>query len=173
MNFLGGSTAPDLKYESIHCRHRLRLFQELCRRHETLDALLFVFGQDGKNSVGNQGVLKYLLAGTTADELFDGTVDDKDEPKEDAVLCITPTGASLYHTDRCKLRRRIAQWPNLTEHRVRVQELLQDADACEIFKIRSFITMTEGKDNMYGLPPPSPRSLLPPTLPSPVRECQG
>jgi hypothetical protein len=80
--------------------NRLSALQRLCSDHDANFpvALLFVAGADGRNNKGSITVLKYLLRGSVAKDLFDETMDSEFESLEDIVFLVKATSLTVIWT---------------------------------------------------------------------------
>ena len=71
---------------------------------------------------------------------------------EDTVLCVGKSSVDFYHSAALskKESRITAKWPNKKQYRPN-NEIVDDAEECELFKIKSFIHMVQGQETL-GFP---------------------
>ena len=93
---------------------------------------------DGKYNKLSQNAIVYLLNGEYGRELDNSTFES--EPLEDTILCIGESSVDFYHNADLptKESRITAKWPNKTQYRPN-EEIVDDAEERELFKIKSFI----------------------------------
>jgi hypothetical protein len=84
---------------SVFYWNRLRSLQSLCNQgDESLNALVFIPGPDGRNNPMAVRVMKYLFKGSVGKDLFDDILDESMELLEDMVLVVQPDAISLICT---------------------------------------------------------------------------
>ena len=129
-------------YTAVACLERLRALQQLCTGPGGVDALMCIAGYDGDDNIGSSMIIKYLLLGQSGNELLDSSIGDED--LEDSVLIIEHERVGLYCNYRVyeRVRALITLWHGLRVH-VLTEQMLEDADIAEQFKVDAFISMTE------------------------------
>jgi hypothetical protein len=145
------------KFTTTRAAARLKLLQRAASERfdsngvpKNIDKLVLVPGPDGKYNKLSQNAIVYLLNGEYGRELDNSTIES--EPLEDTILCIGESSVDFYHNADLptKESRITAKWPNKTQYRPN-EEIVDDAEECELFKIKSFIQMVRGEETL-GFP---------------------
>eukprot|EP00944_MAST-04C_sp_MAST-4C-sp1_P010771 g10771.t1 len=115
-----------------------------------VNKLVLVPGPDGRYNKLSQNGTIYLLNGSYGRELDNSTIES--EALEDTVLCIGKSSVDFYHSAALseKESRITAKWPNKKQYRPN-NDIVDDAEECELFKIKSFIHMVQGQETL-GFP---------------------
>jgi hypothetical protein len=140
--------------------NRLSALQNLCSDDDLNypKALLLVAGQDGKGNKGSISIIKYLLLGSVAKDLYDETLDAQYEPLEEIVMLIKHSSVSVLWSHEMKrlLSPAFSHIPMLVEYLSTTEEEseidLYQARKCTDFK-RMILSNLEVGDGV-GVPVP-------------------
>jgi hypothetical protein len=126
-----------------------------------VDGLLFVGGIDGKNHAGTREALAWLLTGLSGRNLFG--VSALDAGLDEVVLLIMADAVRLYVPKALwvGLQPRLGRWRRLQVW-MPPDAIVDDVEAVEEHKIRSFIAMVRGVYSI-GVPLPSTEPTTGPT----------
>ena len=132
---------------------RLRQLQTHVCIPAGLDGLLLVGGVDGKNHAGTREALAWLLTGLNGRNIFG--FHKLDSELDEVVLLIAPDSVRLYAPAAvwAKLQPLLGRWRRLQVW-TPPAEIIDDVEAVEEHKIRSFIAMVRGVRHI-GVPLPA------------------
>jgi hypothetical protein len=145
------------KFTTTRSAARLKLLQRTTGKlfesngvPKNINKLVIVPGPDGKYNKLSQNAIVYLLDGSYGRELDNSTIES--ESLEDTILCIGESSVDFYHNADLPVKesRITAKWPNKKQYRPN-EEIVDDAEECELFKIKSFIQMVRGEETL-GFP---------------------
>jgi len=126
------------------CALRLRRLQALCKELD-LDALLLVPGLDGKNNIGSNQAVSYLLEGRCGRDVLDTS--RLSGPSEEVVLLVGAAAVGMYASPaayRTFWPLIGPSWSNL-DLRCSTPEEAEDPDLLDHCKIGTFVQLLKGK----------------------------
>ncbi|GMF19861.1 unnamed protein product [Phytophthora lilii] len=145
--YLGWMSWKKVEYKGSDSVDRLQRFQALCSSLEPrLDGILIVGGVDSFHSQVSQAAIKYLLLGSSGQELLgEQVILQEHERLEDMILLICPQRVFVFYSSESdaavKVLPVISKWRHVTEYVVHDG---MEPDEQEERKISAFKSMMEG-----------------------------